>query len=70
MTRKRPDLSLVAQGNPDAVAAAVSEMRGRLPAMIEYERIMAKLQREAYLARLDAGFTPKQALELVKEIKP
>lgn len=38
--------------------------------MIEFEKILAKLQREAYLARLGAGFTPpKQALELVKGIK-
>lgn len=70
MTRKRPDLSLVAQGDPDSVAAAVSELRGRLPAMIEYQKVMARLQRETYEAYLREGFTPKQALELVKDIKP
>lgn len=31
---------------------------------------MRALQRETYEAYLREGFTPRQALELVKEIKP
>lgn len=70
MADKKNVVSLVAKGDPDAVSLAVSEMRDRLPGMIEYNRVMAKLQRETYLAYIDQGFTPKQALELVKDIRP
>lgn len=57
-------------GKPDTLASAVAEMRDRMPGMIEYNRIMAKVQREAYLAYVAEGFTPKQALELCKSAKP
>ncbi|MFC4729092.1 hypothetical protein ACFO3Q_13035 [Coralloluteibacterium thermophilus] len=64
------NLALVASGDPSEVAKAVGELRTRLPGMIEYQRIMARLQREAYLAYLAEGFTPKQALDLAKEVRP
>lgn len=64
------NLELVASGDPGELAKAVAEMRQRLPALIEFQRIMARVQREAYLAYIAEGFTQKQALELVKGMKP
>ena len=63
-------VSIATAGKPDELAAAVAELRARLPGRIEYQRIMAKLQRAAYDAYIEQGFTPKQALELVKDLKP
>lgn len=62
-------VNLVAKGAPDAIAQAVGEMRERLPAMIEHQRIIVKLQRETYDAAIKEGFTPNQALELCKGIR-
>lgn len=70
MAGDRKVVSLATSGKPDKLAADVAELRDLLPARIEYQKVMAKLQREAYLAYIDAGFTPKQALELVKDLKP
>jgi hypothetical protein len=70
MADDRNVLKLAASGKPDKLAADVAELRSLLPARIEYQKVMAKLQREAYDAYLAEGFTPAQALELVKELKP
>lgn len=69
MATDRKVVSLV-PGKPDKLAAAVAELRDRAPGVIEYNRIMAKVQREAYLAYVAEGFTPKQALELCKAVRP
>lgn len=63
-------VNLVKSGDPSKLDAAVAEMRERLPGMIEYQRIIAKLQRETYLACIKEGFTDKQALELAKFARP
>lgn len=63
-------VSLAKSGEPDELASAVGELRQRMPGMIEYNRIMAKVQRDAYLAYVEQGFTAKQALELCKTLKP
>ncbi len=70
MADKGNVVSLGASGKPDMLNAAIGKLRDCMPGMIEYKRIMAKVQREAYLAYIDAGFTPKQALELVKDVNP
>ena len=46
------------------IAQAVAAMRDNLPAMIEFQKLNAKLIRARYLALVDAGFTESQALEL------
>lgn len=63
-------VSIVSTGVPDKLAENVAELRRLLPARIEYQKVMAKLQREAYLAYIEQGFTKAEALELVKELKP
>lgn len=63
-------VELVKSGDPDKVAAAVAEMRRLMPARIAYQKMMAKLQREAFEAYVAEGFSEAQALELVKSLKP
>lgn len=63
-------LELVKSGEPDKLAAAVAELRRLMPARVEYHRIMARMQREAFEAYVAEGFTETQALELVKHLKP
>lgn len=62
-------VSLASHAKPDELLAAVAQLRDRLPGMLEYQRIMAKVKREAFVAYLEAGFTDAQALDLVKEIR-
>lgn len=68
MTDDRKVVSLL-KSEPDALAAAVQEFARKLPTMIEHQRLVAKLQRSAYLAYLDEGFTAAQALDLAKSIR-
>lgn len=70
MADDRNVLHLAATGQPDKMAADVAELRTLLPARIEYQKVMAKLQREAYLAYIEQGFTKSEALELCKEVRP
>lgn len=63
-------VELVKSGEPDKIAAAVAELHRLLPARIEYQRVMARLQREAFDAYIAEGFNEWQALELVKALKP
>ncbi len=65
----KPKVSLLADFKKDDKAAALEEMRRSMPAMLEYQRAMAKLQREAYVAYIKEGFTAKQAIELCKAIR-
>ena len=70
MADDRNVLHLATSGQPDKLAADVTELRNLLPARIEYQKVIAKLQREAYLAYIEQGFTKTEALELVKDLKP
>lgn len=51
---------------PDEFKAAVETLRRNMPSLIEYNKLMAEIRRAAYLSYIDHGFTPEQALELVK----
>ncbi len=53
----------------DKLAGAVDEFRRKLPAMIEHHKLVARLQRAAYVNYLAEGFTEAQALELAKGIR-
>lgn len=70
MEGDRKKVVSIADTQRDKLAADVAELRSLLPARIEYQRVMAKLQREAYQAYIAEGFTPKEALELCKNLKP
>jgi hypothetical protein len=47
---------------------ALREMIANLDALIEYQTVMAKLQRSRFKALVKEGFTPDQAIELSKKI--
>lgn len=70
MAKSENVVELVKSGDQDKIAAAVAELRRLLPARIEYQRVMARLQREAYDAYIAEGFDEWQALELCKDLKP
>lgn len=53
----------------DKLSGAVDEFRRKLPAMIEHHKLVARLQRAAYVQYLAEGFTEDQALELIKGIR-
>lgn len=66
--RKVANLELVRKCDPDELAKALAEMRDRLPTLIEHQKLLAKMQREAYLSYIEVGFTHRDALELCKTI--
>lgn len=65
MKDKSP-VQLVHDKAPDALAVALANMKGNLPSLIEFHKLMAKIQRARYLAYIENGFSPKDALELCK----
>jgi len=62
-------LQLVKSGAADEGAEAVAQLRKALPALQEYNRLIASVQRDAYKAYILEGFTPAQALELCKAMR-
>lgn len=62
-------LQLVRSGAADEGAKAVAELRRAIPALQEYNRLIASVQRDAYKAYIKEGFTPAQALELCKGMR-
>lgn len=66
--RKVANLELARKGVPDDLARAIAEMRDRLPALIEHQKLLAKMQRAAYLSYIEVGFAHRDALELCKII--
>ncbi len=62
---KKPDLNVVhVTVPPSELAKALGEYKKSLPAMMEYNRISAKLWRAKYLALRDEGFTSVEAIQL------
>jgi hypothetical protein len=57
-------VNLVALPERDADQAAADDFRRRLPALIQNTQSLAKLRRASYLAHIEEGFTPEQALLL------
>jgi hypothetical protein len=55
-------------GNQSKLVAQLEELKRSLPAMFEYQLIVAKLIRARYTALIDEKFTEQQALELTKEM--
>lgn len=60
------DITPLPQIEADKLRAAVEAMRRTLPLMIEYEKLNAQVRRARYLALVAEGFTPEEALEIVK----
>lgn len=50
----------------DEMIASLEKMKRLLPHIIEYNKLDSKIRREKFLALLDEGFDPQQALELCK----
>lgn len=67
--RKIANLELARKGDPDELAKALAEMRDRLPTLLEHQKLMARLQRAAYLSYIEAGFMHRDALELCKSVR-
>ena len=47
---------------------SVTELEANVPWLLKYHAIKAKITRVAYESYLREGFTPKQALELCKDM--
>jgi hypothetical protein len=52
--------------DPSKIAAAADWIERNMGDMIRYHVSYARLQRERYVALVSVGFTPEQALELLK----
>jgi len=52
-----------------ALALSVRTLRENLPALMELKQLDAKLCRVKFLALVEQGFTPEQALELCKDMR-
>lgn len=50
----------------DKLVAQVEQLKRTMPIMLEYAALNAQLKRAQYLAFVQQGFTPSQALELCK----
>lgn len=46
------------------LAQEIKRLRDNLPAMLELQRLQAKMMREKFLALIKEGFTEEQALKL------
>ena len=68
----RPDHQKAENVNPDqkpvALAQMLVDMRNQIPALLEFERLQAKLLRAKFLALVAEGFSEQQALELCKKV--
>ena len=53
---------------PDKMTEAVENLRRNLDAIVEFHEINAEIRRKSYQAHIAEGFTPEQALELVKKL--
>ena len=49
------------------LAKGLKEMLENMTALIEYERVNARLIREKYIALIGVGFTSAEAIELCKK---
>lgn len=66
---EKPNIVKLPTPETDALAAAVAEFRRKLPEMIQHHKLLARLQRAAYVNYIAEGFTEAQALELIKALR-
>lgn len=69
MSGTRDNVHVLTREETSALAAAVEQMRRDRDLIIAHHRELAAIQRQAYLSYVREGFTPKQALDLVKELR-
>lgn len=50
----------------DEMIASLEKMKRLLPHILEYNKIDAKIRRAKFMALVEEGFEPQQALELCK----
>ncbi len=51
---------------PEALKAQLFDLIERLPTMMEFDKQIAKLTRQKFLALVKEGFTEAQAIELLR----
>lgn len=61
-------IRLLPQREADEAVAAVEALKRELPTLMEHAKSIAKLRRAAYLAHIDEGFTPQEALVLCQQM--
>lgn len=69
MSGTRDNVHVLTRVETSTLAAAVEQLKRDHDLIVAHHRQLAKIQREAYLAYVREGFTPKQALELIKEMR-
>ena len=69
MSDMRNNVHLLKREDASALAAAVEQMKRDRELIIAHHRELAKVHRQAYLAYVAEGFTPAQALDLVKALR-
>ena len=69
MSDTRDNVHLLKREERSALAAAVEQMKRDRDLIIAHHRELAKVHRQAYLAYVAEGFTPHQALELIKGMR-
>jgi hypothetical protein len=57
---------IVELGVSNPLQGDIESFRRKIPVLIEYAQLQAKLRRASYLAHVEAGFTEVQALDLCK----
>lgn len=55
-------------GDKDKAVAAVEQLKRSLPLVVEYQVAISKIIRARYMALIAEGFTPSEALTIVKEM--
>jgi len=66
---QRDNVHVLTREETSKLAAAVEQLRRDRDLIIAHHRELAKIQRQAYLAYIEEGFTAAQALALVKEMR-
>lgn len=69
MSGTRNNVRVLTREETSALAAAVEQLKRDHDLILAHHRQLAKIQRAAYLAYVREGFTPKQALEMTKEMR-
>lgn len=61
-------MNVVELPETDKFKANLEKLKRHQESIAEFHIMMAKVQKAAYDAKIDAGFTPEQALELCKKV--
>lgn len=68
MANDTPKLHVIERAPDEAFEKALAGLREMARKSLQTAPLLAQIRRTHYLASIDAGFTPAEALELVKGI--